>query len=555
MATADPNLDKLRSDLALIQSQVKLSRATLGKPNLPKKQRTQVLQKLHNLKTQQSNANVKLARYELESSNTKLKHSRKENNQLKLELKALKQAQPPNKKQKRKHNHNNNNINDSNDDSKSNIGSQDQTQSISSIDDLSEEKMKSMFGTFMSWMQSQKQGESENNGNNSNNQQPTQDITDTMKTKIMTTSKVEELKEVQVYKGIKFSGTGTDRYIKAAEFLTGIRNFEKQGRMIFGFKEDRAIRSIRLNGFTETAALIVAQAVPQAIETFEEFYHWFENTWDMSTARQELYNKFTHFTMPSNITPDELAQHIRHYKQIFESIGSKCSPLVLAQTTLKEIEIINVIYNTMCKEWQLAYDKICELYFRPLDLDIFLSKLAKLTTYIIEYNATHTKQPIPLRSPTKANINKIYQQPMFTPKYNTPYKTGYTGQGRPNYQRTFNNTQNQNKPPKTTPNIPKPTKVYKEPYYIDAWCTICSMGGHTKRFHWIISKKYPKKQMEFATQYQQKRHKQQINKIQQGETNIDPKCVLNKESLFNVKTPIVGTESNDPLQNINGMNE
>ena len=548
MATAETNLDKLKSNLNNIKDQIKTSRIELNKPDLSKKNKTEINNKLSKLNRQQTTAMAEIAKCELKLSNSQLKQSQKENTRLKAELEALKKMQPPSKKQKLKHNNIDNKVDDE-------IDSQAKTQSISSGSDDKLGKFRDIFDEITSWWGSRKGGIIENNLNNQNNQErivpQNTEITEAMKTRIISNSRINELKEVQTYKGIKFSGMGADRYIKAAEFLTSIRNFERQGRMIFGFKEDYAIRSVRSNGFTDNAALIVAQAVPQAIETFDEFYHWFENTWDMSTARQELYIKFNQFKMPSNMTPDELGQHIKHYKQIFDSIGNKCSQLVLAQTTLKEVDVINGIYNTMCKEWQLAYDEICKLYFRPLDLHSFIAKLSKLTNYIIEYNATHTQQPIPLQSPTTSNINKLYQQPSYTP----PFKGGFANKGRQKYPRTSDTFQPSYKSPKTNTNIQTPTKTYKEPYYLDAWCPICSMGGHTKRFHWVISKKYPKKQMEFAAQYQQKRAKQQINKIQQGVLKNDHTNAANKESITITKTITNEDATDEILQDTTGMKE
>ena len=529
MATAGTNLESLKSTYKSLQDQIASKRKLLGKPSTPKRARTKISGELRRLITKSTNIKGKIVILETKNSNS--------NNNLKSQIQT---PAPSPKKQKISQGKNNNTNKNANIEENKNEGldSQGDTPPLSISEGSNGEINKDLFEKFMSWYNNNNntdRGQPENDRNNQNileNPAPQDtEMTKVMQDKIITSSRTEELKEVQVYKGVKFSGVGTDKYIKAAEFMTSIRNFEKQGKLIFGFREDRAIRSIRINGFTDNAALMVAQAVPQAIETFEDFYYWFETTWDMSMARQELYNHFMQFKMPSNITPDELSQHIQHYKQIFDSVGDKCSELVKLQTTLKEVDVINVIYNSMCKEWQQAYDKICEFHFRPLNLDSFMNKLAKMTTHIIEYNATHTQQPIPLKSPTKSNVNKLYQQSNYSP--NQRYNQTYPGKSRQQDARTFTTPQKQYKQSQKPQTKPTKTnsKTYKDPYYIDAWCPICGMGGHAKGFHWVMIKKYPNKLLEFANLYLQKRNKHQVNNIKKGEPELKyPKNESNQES-------------------------
>ena len=556
MATAGTNSDNITKSLKEVREKVKKLKAKLAKP-LSKKEHTKLQSELRILQNRESRISGKTVKTKLTTANTDVQQIKNNNNNLTSQIQTP--GPPPKKRQKISDNNNNNNnanIEENRDDE---LGSQSITPAMSLSDGSNDEEWKGMFAKFMSWYQNNNnKGQPKNDENNENivaNPAP-QDtgMTKAMKNKIITSSRTEELKEVQVYKGVKFSGVGTDKYIKAAEFMTSVRNFERQGKLIFGFREDRAIRSIRTNGFSGNAELMVAQAVPQAIETFDDFYNWFENTWDMSTARQELFNHFMHFKMPSSITPDELSQHIKHYKQIFDSVGDKCTKLVQIQTTLKEIDVINVVYNSMCKEWQEVYDKICEIYMRPLNLELFMDKLSKMTTYIIEYNVTHTQQPIPLKSPTKSTVNRLYQQPNYSP--NPRYNPTYTGKGRTRDTRTsetprkqYKQSQNQQQ----TKPVKGNQKQYKDPYYLDAWCPICGMGGHTKRFHWIMIKKYPNKLLEFATLYQQKRDKQQVNKIQQGEPKIDNTNESNQESVKTESTTKVKKEPNFIMTDTEGM--
>ena len=356
-------------------------------------------------------------------------------------------------------------------------------------------------------------------------------ITNAMKTKILTMNKIEELKAAQTYKGTKFSGDGEDKLIKAAEFINDIKNFEYQGKQIYGFSEEQAIRCIKTTAFTGTAAKLMSHSIPQAITKFNELYDWFGKTWNMTEARIELYEKFIKFVIPNDITPTELCHHITHYRCIFESITENCSPAVLAKTELRDIDAINSIYNAMCTKWQTMYDDIGKRKGNyPLTFKELMENLRELADEITKYNATHINQQVPLKHPNKLpnivnrvqqnnnNINNTFRQFPYRPDYRRP------GRGRFRRPYKYNTYYPNNNPRQNTIGPKRIQKKFAEPRYVNAWCSICNMGGHTRWFHYVITRNYNNKRLEFANRYEKEKNKtnmiQSQDKLDSNNINI-----------------------------------
>ena len=392
------------------------------------------------------------------------------------------------------------------------------------------------------------------------------DISQNMRNKILTQNMSDELKKAHTFSGTKFSGEGRNIALRAAEFYLEIRNFHQQGINVFGFNETQAIRSIRNNGFTGSAAQRVNQQDAQLLTNFNEFYKWFTKAWSLSDACQELHQELCTYKIPDQYTPIEMINHLKDRLKLLDYIHNESSVSVRKSTTITPKELIDAVVAAMCPSWQELYHNMCRTERQwPLRVfeddkkpeDVHIKSLEELMTQLYELivqNNIGNPNKIPTKHSTENSINYL-NNPTYTPQYNNPYsyqcnqynrgrsRGNYRGRGRGfrggyrgrrgygnywrgsrgrrggyyNNQNNRNSNSNQDGPDKFENNNKGKVPEYGGKYF----CDTCQMGGHSDKLHNLFLNRYPRQMLDYNIRWhkEQMKNKNDVNHVKTDDTN------------------------------------
>ena len=291
----------------------------------------------------------------------------------------------------------------------------------------------------------------------------------------------------------------------------------------------------------------------------QEFYDWFDHKYNISNARQELHEIVTKWKCPRNITLAGVVPKYLEDLDLFQGTADTASSQMIALTQFTPIDAVMAVRNSLPMQWKRRFDD----YEQRKEL--FISNLEDLHTAFINIeqqmrtenlkrknDSTFTQNMI-VYSDITHNNNVNYTQRNIMPRqrqdlqyfnsnrnnnysnFNNPAyfnssRTFYSGRNYRNRGR-FNNTRGRGRGRGRRDN--RSYRNFPPPHFVPKKCGICQMGGHTSRFHHIISRsEYSSYMIQFNEQYQRMMNNSnnKNNDIIASDSNRFQRNNINKQS-------------------------
>ena len=108
----------------------------------------------------------------------------------------------------------------------------------------------------------------------------------------------------------------------------------------------QALDNIR-DAFKDKAAVQVSKMEPQTAATIIQFLVWFDKTYDLSSLRQELFDKLKNWVMPRSTPNLTIVETYQAEVELFDAAVAVTTQDVLRNTVLSEAEKITAVLNAI----------------------------------------------------------------------------------------------------------------------------------------------------------------------------------------------------------------
>ena len=354
----------------------------------------------------------------------------------------------------------------------------------------------------------------------------------------------------------KFNNKAPKLTIEALKFRNNVKNWERIGRTVLGWTDDCALLSVKL-AFTDVSDFNDFQI--KSASTMQEFYDWFDHKYNISNARQELYEIISKWKCPRNITLAGVVPKYLEDLDLFQGTAEAATPQMLALTPFNPIDAVMAVRNSLPLQWKRRFDE----YEQRKEL--FISNLEDLHSAFIvieqqmrtenlkrKDDTTFTQNMIVYSDVThNNNVNFTQRNNMPRQRQNSQYfnsnrnnNNNYSNFNNPSYFNSsrafhsnrnyrnrggFNNIRGRGRARGRRDN--RSYRNFPPPHFVPRKCNICQMGGHTTKFHHIISRPEHSSYLnQFNEQYQRMINNNNINVSDLSNSNRNQRNTINKQS-------------------------
>ena len=331
----------------------------------------------------------------------------------------------------------------------------------------------------------------------------------------------------------KFSGDG----MSAEDILNyrkKVQNWFKLGKETMGWSIELGIRKI-LAKMTGTAEKFAQTTEAMELKSEEQFFSWFDITFNVAALRKQLYLECKSFKLPDNITVEQVVPQFNMKYSLLAQTTQFINPIIKKNTTLTVQQQIEAIEFALKPTWKQTYDTYTIMSASTPTTMKELQNRLKMIALAIQLtnknNTNITPNPTTINSNINTNdnnsnsINTMQSNgkfDQFNNNNNNNYyqyrgrnrrgRGGYrgrNGRGRGRYRQNNNNTSN---------------SKYYPPSYHHNWgrmCPKCKKYGHLPTACHKIHKFYADLVPIFDKTYRDnnpQKFNKQLNNIQANET-------------------------------------
>ena len=128
------------------------------------------------------------------------------------------------------------------------------------------------------------------------------------------------------------------------------------GRGVYGWKEKSAVEVLKDSFTGIKAKLKMNNDEGQNIQSFQQFFKWFDVAWNIGKLRKKIFNECKNYEIPESDTLKTIVQTYKDKYKLLEQTTQYLNETVKLNTTLTETQQITAIRNALNDEQLSQYN-------------------------------------------------------------------------------------------------------------------------------------------------------------------------------------------------------